>query len=124
MKVRIFKYRTHGVYEWGRGFVSGEVADKWHKFWNCVAMERRTPMGKSVYLWRILTCDSCYILVTTGGNIYLHPINGKGVVQTFNEVEPDGVYVELCRLMNACVEYIGNGASVEMYTSKIRKVKE
>jgi hypothetical protein len=46
------------------------------------------------------------------------------VVQTINEVMPDATYAELCRLMNACVEYIGNGASVEMYTSKIKTIKE
>lgn len=125
MKVRIYKYKTNGIYEWGRGFVSGEVADKWHKFWEYVAVNKQTPMGKSVYLWRILTGDiGCDMLVTTGGSIYLHPTGGECVVQTINEVMPDGVFVELCMLMNACVEYIGNCTSVEMYSSKIRTVKE
>lgn len=125
MKVRIYKYKTYGIYEWGRGFVSGEVADKWREFWNCVAKGGRTPIGRPVHMWRILHGDiGCDTLVSTGGSIYLHPMDGCGVVQVINEIATDGVYVELCRLMNACVEYIGNGASVEMYTSKIRTVKE
>lgn len=126
MKVRIYKYKTHGIYEWGRGFVSGEIADRWHKFWEYIITNGKTPNTDGcVHLWSIFRGDiGCNILVTTGGSIYLHPINGEGVVKTINEVMPDGVYAELCRLMNACVEYIGNGASVEMYTSKIRTVKE
>lgn len=126
MKVRIYKYKTHGVYEWGRGFVSVEVADKWNEFWRVVATEGRIPhTDRHIYMWQILPGDiGCDTLVATGGSIYLHPMDGVGVVQTTNEVMTDGVYAELCRLMNACVEYIGNGASVELYTSKIRTVKE
>lgn len=126
MKVRIYKYKTSGIYEWGRGFVSGEVADKWNEFWRIVATEGRIPnTNKCNYFWRILSGGiECDTLVATGGSIYLHPMDGSGVIQTTNEVTHDATYTELCRLMNACVEYIGNGASVEMYTSKIRTVKE
>jgi hypothetical protein len=126
MKVRIYKYKTHGIYEWGRGFVSGEVADKWREFWKFVATNGKTPnTGRTLYHWRILRGDEgCDILVATGGSIYLHPMDGCGVIQVINETTADGVYNEFCRLMNACVEFIGNGASVEMYTSKIRTVKE
>lgn len=126
MKVRIYKYKTHGIYEWGRGFVSCAVADKWHSFWEFVAENGRIPYtDKHIHLWRILRGDiGCNILVATGGSIYLHPMDGCGVVQTINEVHTDSVYVELCRLMNACAAFIGNGVSVEMYTSKIRTVKE
>jgi hypothetical protein len=125
MKVRIYKYKTNGIYKWGSGFVSGEVADKWREFWKCVATEGRTITGKYVYYWRILPGDiGCDTLVSTGGSIYLHPMSGDGVIQVINEAKTDAVYAELCRLMNDCAEYIGDGASVEMYTSKIRTVKE
>lgn len=126
MKIRIYKYKTHGIYELGRGFVSIEVADKWNEFWRIVTTEGRIPnTNRRNYFWRILPGGiKCDILVATGGSIYLHPMDGCGVVQTINEVHADSVYVELCQLMNACAEFIGNGASVEMYTSKIRTVKE
>lgn len=126
MKVRIYKYKTHGIYEWGRGFISGEVAAKWKEFWRIVSTEKRIPnTNRDVYSWRILPGDiGCDTLVAIGGSIYLHPMDGCGVVQVINELATDGVYTELCRLMNACVEYVGNGTSVEMYTSKIRPVKE
>ena len=126
MKVRIYKYKTNGIYEWGRGFINSEIADRWHKFWENVATNGKTPNTNSgICIWRILRGDiGCDMLVATGGSIYLHPMRGEGVIQTGNEVMPDGVYAELCRLMNACVAFIGNGASVEMYTSKIRTVKE
>lgn len=115
-----------GIYEWSRGFISSDIADRWHKFWKYVSTYNKTPNTDScVHLWRILRGDiGCDILVSIGGSIYLHPMSGEGVIKTINEVMPDLVYAELCRLMNACVEYIGNGASVEMYTSKIRTVKE
>jgi hypothetical protein len=51
-------------------------------------------------------------------------MTGEGVVQTIVEVMFDVKYAELCQLMNDCAEYIGDGASVEMHTSKIRTVKE
>jgi hypothetical protein len=125
MKVRIYKYKTRGIYEWGQGFVSREVADRWNEFWRIVATEGRIPnTNKRNYFWRILSGVECDILVATGGSIYLHPMDGSGVIKTSNEVMPDATYSELCRLMNACVEYIGNGTSVEMYASKIRTVKE
>jgi hypothetical protein len=126
MKIRIYKYKTRGIYEWGRGFVSGEVADRWNEFWHCVNTKGRTPnTDRPIHSWRILPGEiGCDTLVATGGSIYLHPMDGCGVIQTINEVMPDATYAELCRLMNACVEYIGNGASVEMYTSKIKTIKE
>lgn len=126
MKVRIYKYKTDGIYKWGRGFVSGEVADKWHEFWEYVAANGRTPnTGRTLYHWRILRGDiGCDILVDIGGSIYLHPMSGCGVVQVINEISIDEVYGELFQLMDACAKYIGNGALVEMYSSKIRTVKE
>lgn len=126
MKVRIYKYKTHGIYEWDRGFVSGVVADKWNEFWGIVATEGRVPgTDRHIHFWRILAGDiGCDTLVATGGSIYLHPMDGCGVIQTINEVMPDSVYAELCRLMNAYVEYISNDTSVEMYTSKIKTIKE
>ena len=32
----IFKlrYTTHGLYEWGKGYVNNDIADKWRKFFD------------------------------------------------------------------------------------------
>lgn len=126
MRVRIYKYKTSGIYELDRGFISNEIANRWYKFWGYVYANNKIPNDeRGVYFWRILHKNvSCDNLVATGGSIYLHPMDGCGVVQTTNDVMTDAVYAELCHLMNACVKYIGNGASVEMYTSKIKTIKE
>ena len=67
----IFKvrYTTHGLYEWGGGYVSNDVAAEWRKFFDEFDDSRWTVIkpGSSGECFRIAsTCSCCY----------LHPMGG------------------------------------------------
>lgn len=126
MKVRIYKYKTRGIYEWGRGFISNDISLKWHQFWEHIAQHGKIiNTERNLCYWRIFQDDiGCDILIAIGGSIYLHPMNGDCVIRVINEVPTDYVYAEFCRIMNACAAFIGNGASIEMHTSRVKTIKE
>ena len=78
----IFKLRyiTHGLYEWGKGYVSSDVAAEWRKFfdefddygWTVIKPGSR---GES---FRIASVHSC---------CYMHPMSGLLTLYSKNEVD-------------------------------------
>ena len=77
----IFKLRyiTHGLYEWGGGYVSNDIADKWRKFFDEFDDCRWTVIKpKSVGEgFRIASTSSC---------CYLHPMSGLLTLKNEREV--------------------------------------
>ena len=77
----IFKLRyiTHGLYEWGKGYVSNDIADRWHKFFDEFDDCRCTVIkpDSSVYCFRIASTYSC---------CYLHPMGGLLTLDNEKEV--------------------------------------
>lgn len=109
MDVKVYDYNTRDVYEWGLGFVSHSKQDTWQKFWDSIA-DTKMLLGEELYFWRVMkpSNDSgCYMLVTTGGAIYVHPMNGKGVIRSLNYAEHDGVYEEAKRIFKTCAKTVG-----------------
>ena len=77
----IFKlrYTTHGLYEWGKGYVSNDVAAEWRKFFDEFDDSRWTVIkpGSSGECFRIAsTCSCCY----------LHPMSGLLTLDDEREV--------------------------------------
>lgn len=115
----------NGIYEWGRGFMSREIADKWNWFW---AVEFR----KIDHLfWKYADGDGfggCGILSCNSGSIYMHPMDfttvlvstsgaicvsvadGKEYITQF-----EGEVKYLKRICDACAEFCGG--SFTLYIS-------
>lgn len=72
MKAIAIKVRFYGLYEWGKGWVSGDIAQRWRDYFGSL------NTAKDVCFWRYFECEeSCGkvgYLVSTGGSIYLHPM--------------------------------------------------
>ena len=50
------RYITHGLYEWGRGYVSNDVADKWREFMDChQAGVKRRMLPYCIYMFVLLS---------------------------------------------------------------------
>ena len=63
----IFKLRyiTHGLYEWGNGYVSNDIADRWRKFFDEFDDCRWTVIkpgssGECFRIASIYSCAHCY----------------------------------------------------------------
>ena len=81
MNDSIFKlrYTTHGLYEWGNGYVCNDVAAEWRKFFDEFDDCRWTVIkpGSSGECFRIAsTCSCCY----------LHPMGGLLTLDNEREV--------------------------------------
>ena len=89
---------THGLYEWGRGWVSSEKARLWDEFWS------KCPST----FWHIATPKngfSCPYLVSMAGSIYLHPMDFDVVL---TEYVATSIYLsDLQKLMKECADHVG-----------------
>lgn len=118
MDVKVYGYDTKGLYEWGSGYTSREKCYTWKKFWDSIA-DTKMLLGDELFFWRVMKPDNDYsshVLVTTGGLIYVHPMGGKGVVITYNEVPHDAALDELQSIMKACAKIVG--CSIDIYSKK------
>lgn len=77
----IFKlrYTTHGLYEWGRGFVSNDIADKWYKFFDEFDDFRWTIVNSKFLA-------DCFRIASTYSCCYLHPMSGLLTLDNEREV--------------------------------------
>lgn len=73
------RYITHGLYEWCKGFVSYDIADKWREFFDEFDDCRWTIIksGPSGECFRIASTRSC---------CYLHPMSGLLTLDNEREV--------------------------------------
>lgn len=77
----IFKLRyiTHGLYEWGKGYVNNDVAAKWRKFFD----------EFSDYRWSVIkpvSSGECFRIASTYSCCYLHPMSGLLTLDNEREV--------------------------------------
>ena len=84
----IFKLRyiTHGLYEWGSGYVSSDVAAKWRKFF-----DEFTDYG-----WTVIKPKSSgesFRIASTSSCCYLHPMSGLLTLHNKNEVDRVKVFI-------------------------------
>ena len=73
------RYTTHGLYEWGKGYVSNDVADKWRKFFGELAD----------YGWTVIkpwSSGECFRIASTYSCCYLHPMSGLLTLHDESEV--------------------------------------
>ena len=77
----IFKLRyiTHGLYEWGKGYVSSDVADKWRKFFDEFDDCRWTVIKPRLI-------GECFRIASTRSCCYLHPMSGILTINNEREV--------------------------------------
>ena len=77
----IFKlrYTTHGIYEWGKGYVNNDIAAKWRKFFDEFAD----------YGWSVIKPESsgdCFRIASIHSCCYLHPMSGLLTLDNEKEV--------------------------------------
>ena len=73
------RYTTRGIYEWGKGYVSNDVAAEWCKFFNEFADCR----------WSVIKPESsgaCFRIASTNSCCYLHPMSGLLTLDNEREV--------------------------------------
>ena len=77
----IFKLRyiTHGLYEWGKGYVSSDVADKWCGFFDEFDNCRWTVIKPELI-------GECFRIASTSSCCYLHPMSGLLTIKSEKEV--------------------------------------
>ena len=116
----VYKYSTRNVYEWGKGYVSREVYDRWNEFWDRFIRSGQYLNGdkyEDPIFWRVLPSSmagSCNTLVCLGGSMYLHPMGGEMFRVEIGSGYGDSYFKELKEILFACVKYIGNGAEVDV----------
>ncbi len=67
MRVKAFRARFRGLYEWGVGWLSEDKRNAWNKFFESI----------NDNFWSYHTRGDSKYLVTTGGSVYLHPMDVK-----------------------------------------------
>ena len=84
----IFKLRyiTHGLYEWGKGYVNNDVAAKWRKFFNEFDDCRWTVIKPN-------SSGDCFRIASTYSCCYLHPMGGLLTLHNKNEVDRVKVFI-------------------------------
>ena len=77
----IFKLRyiTHGLYEWGKGYVNNDVAEKWRKFFDEFDDCRWTVIKPQLF-------GDCFRIASTCSCCYLHPMSGILTINNEREV--------------------------------------
>ena len=74
------RYITLGLYDWGKGYVSNDVAEKWRKFFDEFVD----------YGWTVIKPKSggeCFRIASTYSCCYLHPMSGLLTLYSKNEVD-------------------------------------
>lgn len=91
---------THGLYEWGRGWVSSEKARLWNEFWS------KCP---STFWFIAKPKDdiSCPHLLSMAGGIYLHPMDFDAVLIGPEYLITDLYLSDLQETMKKCSEVVG-----------------
>lgn len=87
------RYITHGLYEWGKGYVNNDVAAKWHKFFDEFAD----------YGWDVIKPKSsgdCFRIASVYSCCYLHPMSG--LLTLNNKKEVDRVKVFIANAVKSC----------------------
>lgn len=112
-----------GLYEWGTGWSSTETEEKWRGFWS--GLDR----SKSTYWRHFKDGDSDY-LVSTGGSVYLHPMDFTMLVRKLGTTkvrlenggleERFGAVDELRDLCAECAEACGG--SFELRDFKVSEI--
>ena len=102
----IFKLRyiTHDLYEWGKGYVSNDIADKWRKFFD----------EFDDYGWSVIkpaSTGECFRIVSTCSCCYLHPMGG--LLTLDNEKEVHQVMKIITNAVKCC------GGRVKFYEQKV-----
>ena len=102
----IFKLRyiTHGLYEWGEGYVSSDVAAKWRKFFDEFDDCRWTVI-------RPVLIGECFRIASTHSCCYLHPMSG--LLTLDNEKEVGQVREIITNAVKRC------GGSVDFSEQKV-----
>ena len=115
MKRTVYAVRfvSHGLYEWGKGFISNEKYELWEEFWsNCPSST-----------WKAVKGDyetSCELLVSMAGSIYLHPMDFDAII-TMSDVSLTDVYLrDLNKVLKKCAEYVG--FTFDLYVSKKQRI--
>ena len=77
----IFKLRyiTHGLYEWGRGYVSSDVSAEWRRFFDEFDDCRWTVIKPR-------SIGECFRIASTRSCCYLHPMSGLLTLDNEKEV--------------------------------------
>lgn len=123
-KAIAFNGMFNGLYEWGKGWVSNEVREKWDYWW-----ENEFPEMWTTF-WRYVGGEDgeCGRLVGTGEAVYMHPMVTRGTFVSCGvtcgcyvggEKYEYAFYEELAELERICVavaEYCGG--SFHMSTTK------
>ena len=73
------RYITHGIYEWGKGFASNDIADKWYKFF-----DEFDDCGWTLIKPQFL--GDCFRIASTCSCCYLHPMSGLLTLRNDDEV--------------------------------------
>ena len=118
MQLIIAKGVFKDIYFWGTGFVSVKASAKWGAFW----AEQRDAPG---CFWRTYIHDGTPYVVSTGGSVYMHPMDFDLVLHKLGSSYQGGREVfpevdELVRICTKCAEECGG--SFEMSPVRVAEV--
>lgn len=105
----------HGIYEWGKGWVSNDVALKF----------KEAERNIKSYFWNLHESNdgmSSDYLLSTDGSVYLHPMNFDTVLHRCGSSEDSFSCGDLKRICEEIAEACGG--SFEMYVSKPFEAKQ
>lgn len=110
--VCMVRFVSHGLYEWGKGFISAEKQTLWTEFWdNCPSAT-----------WKITKYEEMSVpfLVSMDGSFYLHPMDFDAVL-TVPEFLCNDIYLDdLRELIAKCAKYVG--FTYDLYVSEKKRI--
>lgn len=116
-----FKAKFSGIYEWGVGWLSDEKRDAWRSFFR----------NLDDIFWSYHTSGNSEYLVTTGGCIYLHPMDVELALHVIGRVHSckDGIQTEIFPEIDHLKEILTGvadacGGSVEFSDAKVYSIPD
>ena len=118
MKLIIAKGVFKDIYYWGTGFVSTEASAKWRAFW----ARQRDNCG---CFWQTYIHDGTPYVVSTGGSVYMHPMDFDLVLRKLGSSYQGGkeIFPKVDELVRMCTECAAEcGGSFEMSPVRVVEV--
>lgn len=124
-KICEIQVRIEGIYGWGDGYLSSELAHAWDNFWRenegkllsrwHVGLEKDHSWGDTPYLWGLY------------GSLHCHPMELTGVLHTSNCAESEEFQYqrkELLEIAGKLAEYVKEKTGKEITYQLLYNVQD
>ncbi len=109
-------YQIKGIYGWGNGYYSSDLAGAWNKFWARMQGEKTDDLEHFKVGYMNESRGDVLkhpILYGDSGTLFCHPMTIEGVLQTCNSSETEKFEYERNSILNFLKEKLGSAIKEE-----------